>query len=106
MNLEALQRSIAELKEKQEEREARKIETKDGEVVEEEKFDEFESAAEADGSDLEQDLTDALNLLEDCQQLFEPLLQNWKIPYGVRREMEKVALDVTLFLNQWNGKQI
>ncbi len=72
------------------------------EKVEEQKVEEEVE----DNSDLEQDLTDALSLLEDCNSILESLLtfkNSRKISTYAFEEINRLAQESSVFLAQYDG---
>lgn len=68
---------------------------------------EFEAETEDENDqdeELEEDLTEARDLLDAFLKMIEPLIQlprGRKITYTQERELTELCLEVTAYLNQW-----
>lgn len=69
--------------------------------------EEFE---EEEGSSVEEDLGEALNLLEDCRELLLLMLEPpiWESKYVsnyVKREIGKLEIEILQFTDQWKADE-
>ena len=55
-----------------------------------------------DGEALEEDLTDAINLLEDCGKFFEVLQIGMKMSKNARVEIEDLCAEIHSYLSQYD----
>lgn len=70
---------------------------------------ETEKDEEIDASDLEQDLTDALSLLEDCNSMLETILtlsthsKRFQFTHYMRNEIKRLAEETGVFVAQYDS---
>ena len=62
---------------------------------------ESEPTEHEDGEALEEDLTDAINLLEDCGKFFEILQIGMKMSKNARVEIEDLCAEIHAYLSQY-----
>ena len=68
-----------------------------------------EKDEEVDNSDLEQDLTDALSLLEDCNSMLETILtlsshsKKFQFTHYMINEMKRIAEETGVFVAQYDS---